>query len=70
MAKRIKAFRYSASIQKTHVFCARVAHEKRYRNDRMDWNINSLRLLKELDTDECEFIILNPNGTDVAELYQ
>ena len=40
--KTVKAFHRSATSQKTRKFCAQTAHDKYYRQDRRDWNINSL----------------------------
>ena len=53
-AKRIEAFRCFTTIQKTRVFCAQGAHDKKIRHDRMDYHNDSLPLSKELDPNDCK----------------
>ena len=68
-AKRIKAFRCVAKIQKSRVYCAQ-GGRKYFRHDRMDWYTNAMTIPKELDPNECKNIIRFLNGTDSPELNQ
>ena len=69
--KKVKSFgRCAATIQNTRVFCARGAHDKYYRHDRLDWYTFSMPLREKLEPNECKNNTPNVGGTDSAELYQ
>ena len=61
------AFRCSATIQKTPVFCALGAYDKKSRHDRMDWHNNTMPLPKQVDPNDCKYSIQNLKDTDSAE---
>ena len=68
-AKRIKAFRCVARVQKSRAYCAQ-GGRKYFHHDRKDWYTNAMTIPKELDPTECKNIIRFLNGTDSPELNQ
>ena len=60
--KRIKHFRFSATFQKTCVFCAQGAHDKFHRHNRRDWHFNSMPPTKELESNENTIYVEEPDG--------
>ena len=60
--KKIKASHHSATIQKTHLFCAQGKYDIHYRHDRMDWHTNFMPPPKERDPNECKNFIQKSKG--------
>ena len=69
-AKRIEAFRCSATIQKTRVFYDQGAHNNWRRHDRMSWHNNSMPLQEALDPYEGKGFRRNGYGTKSCDLNQ
>ena len=69
-AKRITAFCSTEAIQKSHVLCAPGAHSNLYSHNRMEWQIKSMPLPKEMDAIESKSIMRNLIGEDGDEQDQ
>ena len=67
-AKKIEAFRSSATDQKNRNFCDEGAHHKLHRHNRIVWHTTSMPLANELEPSECKNIIRSLNGTESAGL--
>ena len=66
-AKRIKAFKCEAYIKTERVWCSETFSSSR-RNDRLQWEQNTLELPKILDPVACKNMIRHLNATDSKEI--
>ena len=69
-AKKIRAFRCSATLQKNVSFPTRGAYGNQCRHDLTDWQTNAMTLPKKMATYQSKKIIPNFIGRDSAELNQ